>query len=284
MEEEQANELEALGAIFPEEFEIVDAGPPASLSLRLTWSPETLRQRLPFRPDLLPPGGQIDTGFSLSLDVKYTPTYPDTLPSIAFSRVSQDSEDEDAKDIFTEEDLESLTQQTIDYAESSLCGMAMVFALSEFATECLLDILNTRIEKEAAAIDAEEEAKEAAERARTAGTKVTRESFAAWRTSFLAESKALAASGAVLTGAMAAMVAVAMSGSMDNSTTKSGGAKKLTGRQLFERDTALATADMALLDDTDVAVDITLFEGLAIDDEGNDEEDQGVLAGLSLED
>lgn len=244
-QEEQENEIEALQSIYPLELSILSPGPPAHLSLLL----------------------ECDLGHSLTLDITYTPNYPETLPEWTFVNPSKE---------ITDQDLELLTTQSQQFAQESL-GMAMIFSLAEYIKEQLIIIIHERLKAQ----EEEQErillAQELAEKERLAGTKVTQESFQNWKSEFAAEIRALKKSGATLSPAMQAFAVVSK---LFQDTSKNG---KLTGRQLFERDSSLATGDMALMDETDVAVDFTLFEGLE-DLDLEDEQENQVLAGLRDED
>ena len=256
-EEEQANELEALQSIYPEELRIHEDQ--KGLELDILWDADAVFQ-LPFVQNVS------WEGLCLTLRVRYTPNYPEELPELSFV---------DPFDGLTDSDLDRLLENCEDFAQD-LVGMAMIFSLVEHIKEQLLSILSERITREKNELERELLAQEEDERLRSAGTKVTRESFADWQRKFGEEILCLKKSGGTLSPAMQAFAAVAKLFEEKSST-------KLTGRQLFEKDTSLATADVAFLDENDVDVDYSLFEGIE-DLELEDEENQVLAGGLSDED
>ncbi|KAJ3044627.1 hypothetical protein HDV00_001553 [Rhizophlyctis rosea] len=248
-EEEQTNELEALQSIFPDEFEEVDPGPPASFRIVVALDPESL------------PGSLLEafpTPPTLTLDFTYTPTYPDEIPDITLSDVTG----------LDESEQEALLAELHETGQSFL-GMAMIFSLASHARDAFDRMLNERsdrLEKEEAdRVRAEEEA----ERNRHIGTKVTPESFQQWKNSFIAEAAAVVKAGGKLTPAQTAAAALA---GLLNPAGKAG---KLTGRQLFEKDTSLVKSDMAYAEEGDVAVDVELFEGMEDGLESGEEDEEG---------
>ncbi|TPX64743.1 hypothetical protein SpCBS45565_g05630 [Spizellomyces sp. 'palustris'] len=251
--EEQANELEALRSIFPDEFEELDAGPPAAFRIHI--KPEDIPEDV----------AHLDP--SLYLTITYTETYPDTLPELSLTDVTGLNEED------THTLLESINECAREYV-----GMAMVFTLAASAKETFERLLQEQSErkatKEAARIAAEEEA----ERQRHAGTRVTPANFDIWKAKFLEEIAGILKQPKgeeLLTPAQRA--AAAVGGLLES--LKGGKGTKLTGRQLFEKDQSLAESDMAFIEEGDVTVDVELFEGmedLDLDDE--DEEENSVLA------
>ncbi|KAJ3145966.1 hypothetical protein HDU86_000590 [Geranomyces michiganensis] len=255
--EEQANELEALLSIFPDEFRIVDPGPPA-------------RFQIDVRPeeDLITDADGIPQPVSFTLEIQYTETYPETVPEISIiDNVGLDEEDE-------------LMTELRGVAEDSV-GMGMGFALAASAKEIAERILIDRAERHQAAETARVAAEEEAERLRHAGTRVTAESFEQWKADFIAEIAAILKTKGgeeLLTPAQSAAAAVA--GLLDPVKAKGG---RLTGRQMFMRDRNLAISDAALMEAGDVTVDAELFEGmedLDIADDDDSEGEDSVLAHL----
>ncbi|KAJ3050107.1 RWD domain-containing protein 1 [Rhizophlyctis rosea] len=247
--EEQTNELEALRSIFPDEFEELDPGPPASFRINITLDPDTLPPSLsesfPFPP-------------TLHLDITYTPTYPDEPPELNLSDVT-------GLDNTEQSSLLTELQETAQ----TLLGMAMIFSLASQARDSFDQILNDRSDRLAAEEEARILAEEEAERNRHIGTKVTPDSFAVWKNSFIAETAQILKSGGKLSSSQTAAAALA------GLLTPGGKAGKLTGRQLFEKDTSLVKSDMAYVEEGDVAVDVDLFDEMDGLESGDEEEDEG---------
>ncbi|RKP39993.1 hypothetical protein BJ085DRAFT_20781, partial [Dimargaris cristalligena] len=137
-------------------------------------------------------------------------------------------------------------------AEESV-GMVMIFSLASVLKDTLEDILGEKM-AERKRLDEERVAREiAAEQEKFVGTKVSVETFLVWKHKFDSEMEALR------------MGQLAGKKSVDKKN-------KLTGRQLFEKDSSLARSDVTLMDDGDTAVDPTLFEKQAtIHDDDDDE-------------
>jgi hypothetical protein len=150
-----------------------------------------------------------------------------------------------------ESDVEALQSELSQLASENL-GMVMVFTLVSATQEWLgrhIEDVKRREEeeKERKIREAEE-----AERKRFEGTRVTVESFISWKAAFDAEMLALKKQQML--------------------KEEASGPKKLTGRELFEKDITLIESDMKFLQDgeDDVKVDESLFEDLddlQIDDE-----------------
>jgi hypothetical protein len=154
--------------------------------------------------------------------------------------------------------------------------MAMLFSIVEYIKEQLVIIIKDRIESKLAKEQEELEKNEMLTQQLKKGTPVTPETFEAWKKEMFKEIILLNKRGETLSPALETMAIVYKLIKDPNTSTK------LSGRQLFEKDTSLATADMKLLDENDVAVDFTLFEGL--EEEGFSEDDEGdtcVLAHLT---
>ncbi|KAJ3307791.1 RWD domain-containing protein 1 [Blyttiomyces sp. JEL0837] len=277
--EEQNQELEALQSIFFEEFEQIDAGPPASF-------------RLFVKPD---DQDDPDDPHHLYLEITYTPTYPDELPQINLTK-SPNNNDSNPVTTLTEADITNLTAKVLESANESM-GMAMVFALHSVAKESLENLLREKRQSWEKAEDERREREEEAERNRFAGTKVTKESFLAWREGFMKEMAELEKLGLAVGGGVAPSgVSTGGPGSGNSMAANKAAAaaaaraeaakSRLTGRQLFEKDKSLAKSDMALLGDGDVTVDYDKelfdaeFEGL--DDE--EEEQNNIIAGFTEDD
>jgi len=186
----------------------------------------------------------------VTLNVHYVDNYPDTLPDLSIE--TNDGE-------LSNEEIDGLLQGMKTVGEENI-GMAMTFALVSHLREQLYTLVEARekkreqeeAEKERLAIEAEE--------AKTKGTPVTLQSFSVWKAAFDKE------------------IAVKRGREEDEKlkglTPKERDEFKrihtrLTGRQLFERDKNLATADDSLLEEGTVSVDISQYERdvAAIDEE-----------------
>ncbi|KAK3821158.1 MAG: ubiquitin-conjugating enzyme/RWD-like protein [Benniella sp.] len=157
--EEQANELEALQSIYPDEYEEI-SNDPGEFTIRI--EPEDQGE---------------DEKYTLKLYVKYSETYPEALPEFSIE-VEEGELDQD--------DFDAILKKVTETAEESL-GMSMVFSMVSTAKDALTETLQTnklkheREERERAQREFEEEER------RKQGTKVTPESFKQWKTAFDAE-------------------------------------------------------------------------------------------------
>ncbi|KAK8822882.1 rwd domain containing protein [Blastocystis sp. ATCC 50177/Nand II] len=195
--EEQSMEIEAMQAVFMDDFELISSDP-STYKIKIV-------------PVL---GGENYVG--VSMVVKYTPKYPDEIPNICFVDAINISDD----------DIINLTQMIYDKIPEFL-GMAMVYNITEVVKDWLLDrnvpkqeegsmydemIRRQQKAKELADAEAEKEAaaiaeKNTIEHPKNWGTPVTPESFAAWKAKFESE--------------------------MEKKEVKT--VEKLTGKELFEK-------------------------------------------------
>eukprot|EP00051_Salpingoeca_urceolata_P006637 m.87705 g.87705 ORF g.87705 m.87705 type:complete len:260 (-) comp14918_c0_seq1:122-901(-) len=173
----------------------------------------------------------VPNAFACSSTWARAETYPETAPEYRFVNL----------EAIENEELEALGSLLDEQVEDNL-GMAMVFTLHAAAQEWLQD------RNEKTVVDAEE-AREAAAKAASlaelerqiAGTPVTPESFAEWWQGFVAEQEAAA--------------------DEKKTAVSTEPAKKLTGKQLFQRDASLKTSDMGGVAGAAVVVDEDLFAG-----------------------
>lgn len=187
-------------------------------------------------------------GLACQLVFTYTAKYPDEVPLIEIEN------EENFDDIVDKQEL--LTHLT-EQAKENL-GMVMVFTLVSAGQEWLSDhwdrVKKEREEKVLAKIKADEEA----EQKRFEGTRVTVESFLAWRKQFEIDM-----------------------GIPQKREREAKGTNKLTGKELFLRDTTLNESDLKFLDDGDaVKVDESLFQDLD-DLDISDEDDEDYVPGQS---
>ncbi|XP_070568312.1 RWD domain-containing protein 1-like [Ptychodera flava] len=225
-QEEQNNEIEALASIYPDEFTV------------LSTEPHCFEIRL--KSDNADEDDE-DTVVQATLQVTYTPTYPDESPDIEVTFSSN----------LDDEDLTSLLNLCQEQAEENL-GMVMVFTIVSAVQEKLnekVDLLKKQILEEEERAEEAKKAKEEAEMAKKfVGTPVTIETFLAWKSKFDQEKT-----------------------SSRKNLDSNEDSKKLTGRQLFEEDNTLDDSEVALLDEGDnIVVDESLFQeldDLDLDDE-----------------
>ncbi|XP_038048027.1 RWD domain-containing protein 1-like [Patiria miniata] len=175
-------------------------------------------------------GNEEDEIYSATLEFTYTPTYPDEAP---LYEVTEDGNVE-------EEDRDKITEILQQQIEENL-GMAMVFTLVSATQEFLNNKVDEdqRVQMEEKRQQEEEEDRVKEEEAqKLKGTLVTIESFLAWKDKF--DQERLMAKKKKTTGEQT---------------------KKLSGKELFEKDHNLYESDMALLDENDrVEVDESLFQ------------------------
>ncbi|KAM7364282.1 RWD domain-containing protein 1 [Cochliomyia hominivorax] len=194
---------------------------------------------------------QCTNGLACHLVFTYTPTYPDEAPVV---------EIEDP--INFEDNYEQRLLEHIGKSIEEYIGMEMIFSLVSAAQEWL----NERWDEYKKAKEEEAERKlleaEEAERKKFEGTRVTVETFMKWKLEF-EESMGIAAK-----------------------REKASDCKKLTGRELFMRDTTLNESDIKYLLEAgdsieNVKIDETLFQGIGeldLDDE-DDEDDEDWVPG-----
>lgn len=177
-----------------------------------------------------------------TIEFAFTPKYPDEVPTIEITEYEDDFIDDYKKqleDLLKEESTKNI-------------GMVMIFTLVSVASEWM----TTRVEdrKEEIRTEAERKQKELeeAEHKKFEGTRVTLESFLEWKRKYAEE-----------TGRAAKAKQLEQN-------------KKLTGRQLFEKDESLVKSDLEFLkDDEAVCVDESLFQDLDdldLDDESDESE------------
>lgn len=178
--EDQAEEIEILQSIYPEELEVHDE---TSFSIHLRLETEAPRQLL--------------------IDFDYPETYPEeTTPGISITvELTEEEEYEEGRQAeeeqedtnepkftyaFTKADCVQLVAQAKEIAEENL-GIPSVFTLVSQIKELAEELYDTRIRDQEAErlrlLSIEEEK----EQAKFRGTPVTKASFTEWRTKFRAE-------------------------------------------------------------------------------------------------
>eukprot|EP01137_Pigoraptor_chileana_P004435 Opistho-2@46076 len=165
--EEQAMELEALQAIYADDFEELASDPKS------------------FRISIASEGVDEDEQISLVLQLTYSPTYPDELPIM-------DIETDDLEP----SQIEALREMLVDQGNQSL-GTVMVYTLVSAAKEWTDNIgITARQERESAARAIIEQEKQAEQR-KFHGTPVTIDTFKAWKAAFDKEMADVAAKAGV---------------------------------------------------------------------------------------
>eukprot|EP00041_Stephanoeca_diplocostata_P034340 m.1165897 g.1165897 ORF g.1165897 m.1165897 type:complete len:233 (+) comp24504_c0_seq1:148-846(+) len=169
--QEQADEVEALESIFPDELTV---NSPTDLEIVASYDAGVYQD-------------ETFTG-SLSICVEFTPEYPETAPKIRLEQVN--GQVDESKDL---EKAHTLIAETID----ENLGMPMIFTVHSAVMEWLEELLEGKKKFAEDAVARAERAAVEAEIARyTAGTQVTKETFKAWRERFDAEMKEKNAAGA----------------------------------------------------------------------------------------
>ena len=158
--EEQANEIEALESIYPEEFQLIDTSPTHCFQLPLCGEAE---------------GIATDT-VSCTLQFTYTEQYPDTAPVMEVLNPNN----------LTDSDVTDLQELLKEQAEENL-GMVMIFTLVSAVQDKLVDFANGIAKRKEEEKEEEQRKIEEAEKKKFEGTRVTIESFLAWKAKFDAE-------------------------------------------------------------------------------------------------
>ncbi|KAI8906826.1 RWD-domain-containing protein [Gorgonomyces haynaldii] len=160
-----------------------------------------------------------------------------------------------------EEDAQVLMEEARNVGNESL-GMAMIFNIASALKDKIDQVITDRLQREEEEREREKERLELEEQKRFEGSKVTRDTFLAWQKSFIQEAYDLQKKGQPLIQSQLAALAVDQMGKHKGD--------KLTGRQLFEKDTSLAKTDMQYVDEGEVVqVDASLFENLDDLDDDN---------------
>eukprot|EP01027_Heterolobosea_sp_BB2_P011634 GEZU01016931.1.p1 GENE.GEZU01016931.1~~GEZU01016931.1.p1 ORF type:complete len:266 (+),score=76.03 GEZU01016931.1:25-798(+) len=253
-EEEQTNEIEALKAIYLDDFEEVDTKP------------------MKFKINIYPHTGEgDDVNFvGATLQVTYTPKYPEELPIVNVFPLNG----------LTKAEADELKAFLDQVAQDNLNGMVMIFTLASEAQQWLLQ-RNDRREQEqnemnlAAELAKKEEEKkkelakltrfsdvEGVEEKRLKGTPVTIEAFREWKIKFDEER-------------LAKQKQAEQEAEKTINTQKK---VRMTGRQLFESRAASSVLvfDEELFDDGTFEADVEVDESAFQDpDDGDSSEVSG---------
>ncbi|CAG8486937.1 2915_t:CDS:2 [Scutellospora calospora] len=196
--------------------------------------PDELEGEGEFRITLIPEEQDSSTPLVLALRIKYTPTYPEEIPEISLEVLEGSLEENEHDKLYT--DLTNMARDSI--------GIAMVFTLSSFLKDSLTTFVIERQEQRKKVEEDRIRKEIEEEQAKFQGTRVTIASFLEWRENFereIAEREKTTKSLTLL-------------------RKEELRRNKLTGRQLFEQDEALARSDVTFMEEGDVTVDISLFE------------------------
>ena len=162
-----------------------------------------------------------------------------------------------------EEDEEELLSLMVTEANNNL-GMVMVFTLVSIATEWLNLRKDDDEKRKAEAIARRKREAEEAENKRFDGVRVTVESFLKWKAGFDAEMALI---------------------KNKNQPKEVSGPRKLTGKELFEKDTTLAESDLAFLDEGDITGAVSMDDtGVTINDMLFDPDDEDDDPDFALDD
>ena len=237
--QEQSEELEALSFIFPEEFQLLSN---TSCEICIKWE---------FIQEI-----QNSEEMELTLKVNFPAEYPDQPCDFSLKNPQGPVSHQDL--IILKEDLNSKIHEFL--------GLAMVFNIVEFIKSDTLEIIKSRIEKEIV----KDQVIITDLSNLKAGTRVTKESFEKWKLDFSNEISHLLNKNSTLSNAQNDF-AIIYKLKQDE--------KKVTGRQLFEKDVSLAMADLNLVDESEgVSVDLALFQGIEGLGHLEEEEENQVLA------
>ncbi|XP_035686623.1 RWD domain-containing protein 1-like isoform X1 [Branchiostoma floridae] len=174
----------------------------------------------------------------VDLQFTYVPTYPDAPPDMEVLSPQN----------LTEEDVSTIQELLQQQAEENL-GMVMVFTLVSAVQERLSELVEEKKKQAEEERERKQREEEEKEKKRFEGTRVNIETFLAWKARFdqeMAEKK--------------------------KSKKDEDNSKKLSGKQLFERDTSLNDSDARFLDNEDITlgagdesveVDESLFQDMA---------------------
>ncbi|XP_013383262.1 RWD domain-containing protein 1 [Lingula anatina] len=173
-----------------------------------------------------------DESVSITVQFTYTPSYPDEGPLIEIVNANN----------LDDQETDSLLQFMQSQVEENL-GMVMVFSIVSATQEKLTEMREERKKRKEEERERKARELEELEQKKFEGTKVTIETFLAWKTAFdaeLAEAKRKAGLQREVS-------------------------KKLTGRELFMRDSTMDDSDIKFLEGEEgdaVEVDESLFEDL----------------------
>ncbi|WFD45032.1 Protein gir2 [Malassezia psittaci] len=224
----------------------------------------------------------------LSLEIKYSDEYPDTVPEM-YVRVEQDDEqvlgpspEGSSEDMGSEtgtslrndprQGVQVLRKELAQIAEESL-GMPMVFTLASHLREALTAYIRDQAKRAEEHASQQREAEIAAEEEKFRGTAVTVERFMEWRKKYLAEQQVRREKAEA-----EKMAAMSNKEREEYKRYKS----KPTGRELFTRQGAVDDDEEKDLDESVKEVDWDLYnrdarEKQARDTLENSEDQDGIL-------
>jgi hypothetical protein len=221
--EEQAQELESLSFIYPDELE-VQSETHFTIHIKLD-DPEIPEE---------------EEEYLFSVSITFPESYPEVLPEFEIE-----------SSYLREEEMASVTEKVTEQLQESL-GIAMVFTLVSMLKEEAEIAIKDRNVREEQERELEKLRLEEEEQKKYQGTKVTRESFLEWQNRFLEEAKKAQKSGDMIPAFEACLAVEKLLHPVP------GG--RPTGRQLFERDTTLLESDEKYMEEgEDVEVNAETF-------------------------
>lgn len=147
----------------------------------------------------------------------------------------------------SERDEEAVVARLSEIAAENI-GMPMLFTLASACQEEVVAVCAQKWDRVEARRKEARDAVERIERRRAEGTPLTREAFMAWRAKYLQDQKAKVA--AASSSSAGHRSAAAQHQQLHSGLTATG-ARKKTGKELFEADKALAQSDLTGFDDDD---------------------------------
>lgn len=180
--EEQAQEIEVLQSIYPDELELTS---PTQFSILVALETSS------------------DRNHSVVLSVGYPPSYPEEIPRLDIKAILEEEEESDsdsdddndnkfvplAETIeFEKPDLALLLERLTEEAEFNI-GMPSVFALVALLKDEAEALFQSKVDHAQKQYDEELLAREAEEQKKFHGTAVTKASFTEWRDKFRIEMK-----------------------------------------------------------------------------------------------
>ncbi|VDM43743.1 unnamed protein product [Toxocara canis] len=235
-EEAQAEELEALEAIYAGEIEFECRQYP-NIAFRInlhshSYSESEGRAAAEMRPQ----------SFQVTLVLRLSAEYPDVIPDIELFGLDG---------LFTEERIQRVIRGLLTVAEENV-GMPMAFTVVSALQDHMCSLVEEKNMEKERDEEKKKEEEEALAKKKFEGTRVTTESFMAWKRKFDAEMRALKEKEIMEVDLVSIVINLDLA--------KAALAGKLSGRQLFLRDATLSLSDVALMQSDTIEIDESLFE------------------------
>lgn len=196
MRDEQLEELEAIQAIYPDDYKLLIEDPVIKFTLKVRSDDE-------------------DASDHITMEIKFPDTYPEVIPEIMLSSATG----------VPRSLLNELTD-TLNNTANDNIGMIMVFQIYSDCKDWLENYIQTNSESKQKAIEAQKKIDEANAKKRH-GTMVTKDNFLVWRERFEVEMLEKERREAAELAAQ-----LAKKGGKGAKDTKY---NKLTGKEIFER-------------------------------------------------